>query len=154
CATCDGNFFRDRDVVIVGGGNTAVADAIYMARIARKVYIVHRRDTLRATAIYHKLLEETENVELIWNSQIKELLAKDGMLGGVLVEHVESGDINEVNCSGLFVAVGTEPNTEFLHGLLELDPTGYIVADETGVTKIPGVFAAGEIVASSSHSYF
>ncbi|MEG0504318.1 MAG: FAD-dependent oxidoreductase, partial [Raoultibacter sp.] len=86
-----------------------------------------------------------ENVELIWNSQIKELLAKDGMLGGVLVEHVESGDINEVNCSGLFVAVGTEPNTEFLHGLLELDPTGYIVADETGVTKIPGVFAAGDV---------
>lgn len=145
CATCDGNFFRDRDVVIVGGGNTAVADAIYMARIARKVYVVHRRDALRATAIYHRMLEETENVEFIWNSGIKELLAKDGMLGGVLVEHVESGDISEVNCSGLFVAVGTVPNTEFLGGALELDPTGYIVAGESGETGIPGVFAAGDV---------
>lgn len=144
CATCDGNFFKDRDVVIVGGGNTAVADAIYMSRIARKVYLVHRRDTLRATAIYHKMLEEIDTVEFVWNSGVKELLAKDGMLGGVIVEHYDTGETEEVNCSGLFVAVGTEPNTEFLGGALELDG-GYIVADELGHTSVCGVFAAGDV---------
>lgn len=144
CATCDGNFFKDRDVVIVGGGNTAVADAIYMARIARKVYLVHRRDTLRATAIYHKMLEELDAVEFVWNSGIKELLAKDGMLGGVIVEHYDTGETEEINCSGLFVAVGTEPNTEFLADALELDG-GYIVADESGRTSVDGVFAAGDV---------
>lgn len=145
CATCDGNFFRDRDVVIVGGGNTAVADAIYMARIARKVYLVHRRDTLRATAVYHKMLEEIDAVQFVWNAGVKELLAKDGMLGGVLVEHYDTGEVEEIDCAGLFVAVGTEPNTEFLGGALELDDAGYIVADETGRTSIPGVFAAGDV---------
>lgn len=144
CATCDGNFFKDRDVVIVGGGNTAVADAIYMARIARKVYLVHRRDTLRATAIYHKMLEDIDAVEFVWNSGVKELLAKDGMLGGVLVEHYDTGEVEEINCSGLFVAVGTEPNTEFLGGALALDG-GYIVADESGHTSVDGVFAAGDV---------
>lgn len=145
CATCDGNFFRDRDVVVVGGGNTAVADAIYLARICNKVYVVHRRDTLRATAIYHRMLEEIDNVEFIWDSGIKELLAKDGMLGGVLVENLKTGEVSEVTCSGLFVAIGTEPNTEFLGGALELDATGYIVADESGYTSVPGVYAAGDV---------
>lgn len=145
CATCDGNFFKDRDVVIVGGGNTAVADAIYMARIARTVYLVHRRDALRATAVYHRMLEEIDAVRFVWNAGVKELLAEDGMLGGVLVEHYDTGEVEEINCSGLFVAVGTEPNTEFLDGALELDGAGYIVAGESGRTSVPGVFAAGDV---------
>ena len=115
-----------------------------MARIARKVYLVHRRDTLRATAIYHKMLEEIDTVQFVWNSGIKELLAKDGMLGGVIVEHYDTGETEEINCSGLFVAVGTEPNTEFLADALELD-SGYIVADESGRTSVDGVFAAGDV---------
>ncbi len=145
CATCDGNFFRDRDVVVVGGGNTAAADAIYLARICRKVYLVHRRDKLRATAVYHKRLADTPNLEFVWKAQIRKLLAEDGMLAGVRVELTETGDARDIPCSGLFVAVGTQPNTEFLEGALQLDETGYIVAGESGETDVPGVYAAGDV---------
>lgn len=145
CATCDGNFFRDRDVVVVGGGNTAAADAIYLARICRKVYVVHRRDKLRATAVYHKRLADTPNLEFVWNAQVRELLAEDGALSGVRVELTTTDEVRDIPCSGLFVAVGIQPNTEFLEGALQLDETGYIMAGESGRTDIPGVYAAGDV---------
>lgn len=145
CATCDGNFFRGRDVVVVGGGNTAAADAIYLARICRKVYVVHRRDRLRATAIYHKRLADLENVEFLWNAQVERILAEDGHVAGVRVCDNATNDAHDVACAALFVAVGTRPNTEFLAGALQLDETGYIRADEQGKTAVAGVYAAGDV---------
>lgn len=145
CATCDGGFFRDMVTVVAGGGNTAAADAIYLARVCKKVYVVHRRDTLRATAVYHKIIEDIENIEFVWNSEIVELLAKDETLGGVMVNDLKSGETQIIPCQGLFVAIGTEANTHFLHGQLELSETGHIVADESGRTLIPGVYVAGDV---------
>ena len=145
CATCDGNFFRGCDVVVVGGGNTAVADALYLSRICHKVYVVHRRDKLRATAIYHKRLEGIENIDFVWNSEVKRLIAEDGMLGGVRVANNATGEEHDIECQALFVAIGTTPNTEFLQGALQLDATGYVVADEMGRTATPGVYAAGDV---------
>ncbi len=145
CATCDGNFFRDKTVMVVGGGNTAAGDAIYLSRICKKVYLVHRRDKLRATAIYHKRLEDLPNLEFVWKAVPRKLVADEGSLAGVRVEMLETGEERDIAVDGLFVAVGTEPNTEFLDDALTLDGTGYIVADESGVTEVPGVFAAGDV---------
>lgn len=145
CATCDGSFFRGKTVMVVGGGNTAAANAIYLSRICEKVYLVHRRDKLRATAIYHKRLEDLPNVEFIWNAVTRKIVADQGMLAGMRLEMLETGEERVVAVDGLFVAVGTEPNTEFLDGALHADETGYLVADETGKTDIPGVFVAGDV---------
>ncbi|BAK44983.1 thioredoxin-disulfide reductase [Eggerthella sp. YY7918] len=145
CATCDGNFFRDKTAMVVGGGNTAAGDAIYLSRICKKVYLVHRRDKLRATAIYHKRLEDLPNLEFVWKAVPRKLVADEGSLAGVRVEMLETGEERDIAVDGLFVAVGTEPNTEFLDDALTLDGTGYIVADESGVTEVPGVFAAGDV---------
>ena len=140
CATCDGNFFRGRDVVVVGGGNTAAADAVYLSRICNKVYVVHRRDKLRATAIYHQRLADLPNVEFVWNSEVERILA-----AGVRVRNNAEGGQRDISCAALFVAVGTRPNTEFLAGALQLDESGYIRADELGATALPGVYAAGDV---------
>ncbi len=145
CATCDGNFFRGKTVVVVGGGNTAVADAVYLSRICEKVYVVHRRDSLRATAVYHDKLMSLENVELVWNSVVDGLDSEASRLSGVRVRNLETGEQRCIACQGLFVAIGTQPNTEFLHGQLDLDGAGYIVAGESGATSAPGVFAAGDV---------
>lgn len=145
CATCDGNFFRGSDVVVVGGGNTAAADAIYLARMCNKVYVVHRRDKLRATAIYHKRLEDLPNVEFVWNTEAVRLIAEDGHVAGLRVRNNKTGEDADIACAAVFVAVGTRPNTEFLAGALQLDETGYIRADEQGATASPGVFAAGDV---------
>lgn len=145
CATCDGNFFRDRTAMVVGGGNTAAGDAIYLSRICKKVYLVHRRDKLRATAIYHKRLEDLPNLEFVWNAVPRKLVAEEGALAGVRVEMLATGEERDIPVDGLFVAVGTEPNTEFLDDALALDETGYIMADESGQTEVPGVYAAGDV---------
>lgn len=149
CATCDGNFFRGKEVVVVGGGNTAAADAIYLSRICEKVYLVHRRDTLRATAVYHSRLGELPNIEFVWNAEVAALREEGGVLAGVQVRDVASGEVRDIAASGLFVAVGTRPNTEFLHGALPLDEGGYLVAGERGETPVPGVFAAGDVRAKA-----
>ncbi len=145
CATCDGNFFRGRDVVVVGGGNTAAADAIYLSRICRKVYLVHRRDTLRATAIYHDRLRGLENIEFCWSSKVVKLLQSDGALSGVTIRDRLTDGLRDLDASAIFIAVGTTPNSEFLNGALETNQAGYIIADESGITSIPGVFAAGDV---------
>ena len=140
CATCDGNFFRGKTV--------AVADAIYLSRICEKVLLVHRRDTLRATKVYHERLQELPNVEFYWNSQVKGLVAENGKLAGLRIEQTsEDGapHMLTVSAAGLFVAVGTQPNSEFLRDALELNEKGYVVAGETGATSVPGVFAAGDV---------
>lgn len=149
CATCDGNFYKGRDVCIVGGGDTAAADAIYLSRICRKISIFVRKDVLRATAIYHEKLKTLPNVEIVWNTVVDGILEDDGRVAGVRVRDVKTGDVREVPVSALFVAIGTTPNSEFLNGKLELDLQGNIVADEMGRTSVPGVFAAGDVRAKA-----
>ena len=145
CATCDGNFFRGKTVAVVGGGNTAAGDALYLARICEKVYLVHRRDSLRATRIYHDRLEEAQNVEFVWNANCERIEASEsGTVSSLIVSDKVSGDTRALACDAVFVAVGTQPNTDFLQGALELDEAGYVVADESGRTSVEGVFVAGD----------
>ena len=144
CASCDGMFYRGKTVVVVGGGNTAAADAILLSRIAKKVIIVHRRDTLKATRIYHEPLMNAENVEFKWNSTVTELLYED-KITGVKIKNVKTGEESIIDCDGVFVSVGRKPATDFLGSQLDLDENGYIIADETTKTSIPGVYAVGDI---------
>lgn len=150
CATCDGNFFRNKTVVVVGGGNTAANDALYLARICERVYLVHRRDKLRATRVYHSRLEEAPNVEFAWNSTIQAIEANDeGVVGSVRIQNVDTQEESTIDCSAVFVAVGNIPNTDFLYGEVDLDDSGYVVADEFCETPIPGVYAAGDVRAKA-----
>lgn len=144
CAHCDGRFYKDKTVVVVGGGNSAAADALYLSRLAKKVYVVHRRDTLRATKIYHEPLMRTENVEFIWNSTISSFLA-DGKLSGVRILDRVSGEERTVEADGVFVSIGRTPETSLFKGQLDLDEGGYIIADETTKTNVDGVFAVGDV---------
>lgn len=149
CATCDGNFFKGMDVCVVGGGDTAVADAIYLSRICRRVYIFVRRDVLRATAVYNTKLRELTNVEVAWNTVVESIGQEDGSVSAVEVRDVQSGARRRVPVSAVFVAVGTVPNTEFLDGSIELDQTGHIVTNSVGETSISGVYAAGDVRSKS-----
>lgn len=144
CAACDGMFYRGKTVVVVGGGNTAAADALLLSRIAEKVILVHRRDSLRATKIYHEPLMQAENVEFCWNSTVEAFL-HDTRVNGVRLKNVHTGEESAVACDGVFVSVGRIPATAFLKGQLTTDPDGYIVAGEDTKTDIPGVFAVGDL---------
>ena len=144
CAACDGAFYKGKTVVVVGGGNTAAADAMLLSRVAKKVILVHRRNSLRATKIYHQPLMEAENVEFAWNSQVVEIL-HDRKVSGVVLKDVNSGELRQIDCDGIFVSVGRKPVTEFLGDQVELDKGGYILAGESTVTNIPGVFAVGDV---------
>lgn len=144
CATCDGMFYRNKTVAVVGGGNTAVADALYLTRLCEKVYLIHRRDKLRAPKSQQELLEQTPGVEMILNSQVKELLAGD-RLTGLLVADNATGLRRALTCAGVFMAVGQRPNSELLKGQVDLDAQGYVAADETTRTNLPGVFAVGDL---------
>lgn len=144
CASCDGMFYRGKTVVVVGGGNTAAADALLLSRVAKKVILVHRRDTLRATKIYHEPLMKAENLEFRWNSTVTELLHEQ-KLTGVKLRDVQTGEESVLECDGVFVSVGRKPATDLVAGQLELDASGYIIADESTRTNIPGVFAVGDV---------
>lgn len=144
CATCDGMFYRGKTVAVVGGGNSAASEALVLSRIAKKVYLIHRRDSLRASKTYHEPLQQAENVEFLWNSQVSGLLGEE-KLSGVRLENVQTGEERELQLDGLFVSIGRNPATELLRGQLELDERGYIVADESTRTSIPGVYAVGDV---------
>ena len=144
CAACDGMRYKGKTVVVVGGGNSAAADAMLLSRIAKKVILVHRRDTLRATKVYHAPLMEAENIEFCWNSTVTELLHKD-KLTGVKLKNVNTGRETVIPCDGVFISVGRKPATELVAGQLELDRSGYIIADETTKTSLPGVYAVGDV---------
>ncbi len=144
CAACDGMFYKGKTVVVVGGGNSAAADAMLLSRICEKVIVVHRRDTLRATKIYHEPLMQAKNVEFAWDSVVTELL-HDGAFNGVRLKNVKTGEETELFCDGIFISVGRKPVTDFLAGQVELDRSGYIVADESTRTNLPGVFAVGDV---------
>ncbi len=143
CAHCDGRFYKNKTVAVVGGGNSAVSDALYLSHLAEKVYLIHRRDSLRATKIYHEPLMRAENVEFVWDSAISDYIV-DGKIVGARIKNLKSGEEKELRFDGLFVSIGRKPATE-LFGELALDGAGYIVADETTKTAIPGVFAVGDV---------
>ena len=144
CAACDGMRYRGRTVVVVGGGNSAAADALLLSRIAGKVILVHRRDTLRATKVYHDPLMRAENLEFRWNSTVMELLHGD-QLTGVRLRDVKTGAETEVPCDGVFISVGREPATELVRDQIALDKSGYVAAGETTETSVPGVYAVGDV---------
>ena len=144
CAACDGMFYRGKTVVVVGGGNSAAADALLLSRIAKKVILVHRRDTLRATKVYHKSLTEAENVEFRWNSAVVELRYGE-KLNAVVLQDLQTGEKSVVECDGLFVSIGRKPATELVKDQLALDQSGYVIADESTRTSVPGVFAVGDV---------
>ena len=144
CAACDGMFYKDKVVAVVGGGNTAVADTLILSRIAKKVYIIHRRDTLRATKVYHKQLEAMENVEFVWDSTVTDLIVGD-KVQGLNIKNLKTGEESQLEVDGVFVSIGRKPNVELVDGKVELDKAGYIVADESCRTNIPGVFAVGDV---------
>lgn len=144
CAHCDGRFYKNKTVIVVGGGNSAAADALYLSRLAQKVIVVHRRDKLRATKIYHEPILKAENIEFLWDSCISELLA-DQRVKGAKIKNLKTGDENDVLCDGIFISIGRKPATEFLEGTLDLDEGGYIVADESTRTNVDGVYAVGDV---------
>ncbi len=144
CAACDGMFYRGKTVAVVGGGNSAAADAMTLSRVAKKVYLIHRRSTLRAEKIYREQLEKAENVEFLWNTTVSKLLYGD-TLTGVKLQKTDSPVEIMLEVDGLFVSVGRSPATELFRGKLELDENGYIVADESTQTSVPGVYAVGDV---------
>ena len=144
CAHCDGRFYKDKTAVVIGGGNSAAADALYLSRLAAKVYVIHRRDTLKATKIYHEPLMNSPNVEFIWNSTVSELLS-DEKLTGVKLRNTLTGEEKEISCDGVFISIGRSPVTDFLGNYVNLDENGYIKAEENTKTNIDGVFAVGDV---------
>ena len=144
CAACDGMRYKGKTVAVVGGGNSAAGDALLLSRIAEKVVLVHRRDQLRATKIYHEPLIQAENVEFRWNSTVTELLHEE-KLTGIRLRDVQTGAESVLPCDGLFISVGRKPATELVKGQLELDAGGYVTADETTRTNLPGVYAVGDV---------
>lgn len=144
CATCDGMFFKGKTVVVVGGGNTAAADILLLSRVASKVFVVHRRDTMRASKTYHETLMKAENVEFCWDSQVTGILSDDKVTG-VRIKNINTGDERKLSCDGIFVAIGRKPASKLAAGQLDLDERGYVITDESTKTNIPGVFAAGDV---------
>ncbi|OGL05215.1 MAG: thioredoxin-disulfide reductase [Candidatus Rokubacteria bacterium RIFCSPLOWO2_02_FULL_68_19] len=152
CATCDGFFFKDKDIMVVGGGDSAMEEALYLARLGRKVEVVHRRDTLRASKIMQERAFKNPKVEFIWNSAVDEILdVAKGVVTAVRLKNLKTGEPSERPVDGLFVAIGHQPNTQLFRGQLELLPNEYIkVVPGTTQTSVPGVFAAGDV---QDHTY-
>ena len=144
CAHCDGRFYKGKTVMVVGGGNSAASDALYLSGLCEKVILVHRRDTLRATKIYHAPLMQASNVEFCWNSKVTELHA-DKRIESVTLTDIPTGETREIKIDGLFVSIGRQPATELFAGQIALDAQGYIVADESTKTSLAGVFVAGDV---------
>ncbi len=144
CATCDGMFYKDKVVSVIGGGDTAAVDALLLSRVAKKVFLVHRRDSLRATRIYQDSLMNAKNIEIRWNSVVSGLLFED-KLKGIRLKDVKTNAEEILDCEGMFVSIGRKPATEFLEGQMKLSESGYIIADETTKTSIEGVFAIGDV---------
>ena len=144
CATCDGAFYKDRIAVVVGGGNVAAEDAVFLSGLCEKVYLVHRRDTLRADKALQEKVFACENIEMVWDSIPQEILGQEEVTG-LKIRNVKTGEERELEADGVFIAVGIVPSTALVKDQLKLDENGYICAGEEGVTSAPGVFAAGDI---------
>ena len=144
CAHCDGGFYRGKTVAVVGGGNSAAAEAMHLSRIAKEVILIHRRDSLRATQVYHKPLMEASNIRFLWDSEVTELLGEE-LLEGVKVRNLKSGEVEPLEIQGLFVSIGRKPATGLVKEQLTLDDAGYIMAGENTKTNLPGVYAVGDV---------
>jgi len=146
CATCDGFFFREQDVAVIGGGDTAVEEAIYLANICRRVYVVHRRDELRAEKIMQDRLFALDNVEMKWSSVLDEVLGDESGVTGARLKSTVDESTEEIDVTGVFIAIGHKPNTDFLKGQIDMDETGYIITSgKDTATSVEGVFAAGDV---------
>ena len=150
CATCDGAFFRGRTVAVVGGGDAALEDAIFLARMCEKVYIVHRRDKLRGAKRLQERLQALENIEFVWNSETV-VIEGNAQVEALRLRQTKTGEERRLDVDGVFIAVGIAPESELYAGQLELDEQGYIRADESGQTSVPGVFAAGDVRTKALH---
>ena len=144
CAHCDGRFYKGKTVAVIGGGNSAVSDALYLSRLAKKVYLVHRRDTLRATKIYLDPLKKAENIEFLFDSTLVDIVAEP-RVKQAKIKNLKNGEENYIDCDGIFISIGRSPTTALLNGAIPLDAQGYIIADESTRTPIDGVFAAGDV---------
>lgn len=144
CAHCDGRFYKDKTVMVIGGGNSALGDALYLSRIAKKVILVHRRDSFRASKIYVNKLADCDNIEIIYNSNVTEFLTENKITGARL-KNTLTEDITEIACDGVFVSIGRQPETELFKDIIDIDKNGYIIADESTKTNIDGVFAIGDV---------
>ncbi len=144
CAACDGMFYKGKNVIVVGGGNSAAADALLLSNICESVTVIHRRDTLRAEKAYHDPLMRAENVKFVWNSTVVDILA-DGKVSGVRVKNTVSGEESEIAADGVFISIGRSPETSLFAGQVDTDKSGYIIADETTKTSVEGVFAVGDV---------
>ena len=145
CATCDGFFFRDKELVVIGGGDSAMEEALFLTKFASKVTIVHRRDEFRASRIMAARVKEHDKIEIMWNTNVTEVLGDDSVTG-VRLSNAVTGEATEFATDGVFVAIGHKPNTSIFEGQLELDEAGYVVvADKNTATSVAGVFAAGDV---------
>lgn len=146
CAHCDGRFYKGKRVVVIGGGNSAVGDALYLSRLCERVTLVHRRDTLRASKIYDEPLRSTDNIDIVYNSIAESFsVGEGGRVCGLEIRSTKTSESSMLECDGVFVSIGRVPATQLVEGMLELDGAGYIVADESTRTSIDGVFAAGDV---------
>lgn len=144
CATCDAPFYKGQKVAVVGGGDTAVQEALYLTKFAKKVYLIHRRNKLRAAKILQERLFQNEKVEIFWSSVVEELLGKD-LLEGIRIKNLGTGDTQELEVMGLFLFIGWRPNSGFLKGTVDLDAEGFVITGENLETSVPGIFAAGDV---------
>ena len=150
CATCDGFFFRQQDIAVVGGGDTAAEEATFLTRFADKVYLIHRRDELRASKVMAERVLTNEKIEPVWNSQVVDVLGDD-KVNGIVIEDTITGDTRELPVTGLFIAIGHDPRSELISGQIDLDDEGYVLVDAPSTrTNVPGVFACGDLV---DHTY-
>ncbi len=146
CATCDGYFYRGKEVVVVGGGDTAAEDALFLTRYANQVNIVHRRDQLRASKIMQDRLFRNPKIKFVWNSEVSDVLdVERGEVTGIKLKDAKTGDETTKDCDGVFIGIGHSPNTSLFRGQLEMNETGYLITHEGSKTNVPGVFAAGDV---------
>jgi thioredoxin reductase (NADPH) len=143
CATCDGPFFRDKPILVVGGGNAAIEEALYLTRFASRVYVAHRRDRLRADKVLQDKAFREAKIEMLWNAVVHEIVGSE-KVEKVVIEDVKTRELSEIEVSGVFVYIGTKPNTDFIKDIVDLDDHGYIVTDSEMLTSCPGIFAAGD----------
>ena len=146
CATCDGAFFRDQEVIVIGGGDSAMEEATFLTRFATKVTLVHRRDVFRASKVMYDRVLNNPKIEILTFKQVKKWLSDENGLTGAVLEDTQSGEVSEISCSGAFIAIGHKPITGFLEDQIETDDSGYILAKDFTMTSVPGIFAAGDVV--------